>query len=547
MIDHHRPWRIVALILGSATAVLLFGALLQSSLASPEQVRAASAQVPIALSEANCRYGAAFVWEFAGSDAWIPTLGAGWYMTAAAWPAAVPPENGAEFVHVVRVRQDIVNGQRLPTYRFEPALTDAELGQLINANPGRLWLIGNEPEVGNVVQDNTMPAVYARAYHDAYHFIKQRDLSAQVGIAGLSMMTPGRLQYLDIVWSTYLQTFGGPMPVDVWNMHLYVLSEIRPWDNGPSDGKVALGTDPAVAIKAPAGNPASECPRDDVYCRAEHDDITIFAQQVRNMRTWMKAHGQQNKPLILSEYSILYPFVDYDDPVHPTQCFLMDEFQGCFTPDRVSSFMRATFDFLENARDPALGLPYDDNRLVQQWLWYSLRTWEDNTGGASSLLLPDYQNFAPGSTAALSPMGQTYRAEVLARERYLNLTAVAVDGVAGYVPAGGGSGTAELRITFANNGNLALAGPFDVTFYADEALSQAIGSATIQPPLNGCARVTGQAATVWRDLPPGTHPFWVKLDSRDSVVERDESTADNVARGTVTIYSESAFLPVGLR
>ena len=42
-----------------------------------------------------------------------------------------------------------------------------------------------------------------------------------------------------------------------------------------------------------------------VYCFAEHDNMAIFDQQVRAMRTWMKNHGQQNKPLIISEYSLL--------------------------------------------------------------------------------------------------------------------------------------------------------------------------------------------------------------------------------------------------
>ena len=56
------------------------------------------------------------------------------------------------------------------------------------------------------------------------------------------------------------------------------------------------------------------------------------------MRTWMKQHGQQNKPLILSEYSLLYP---YD--IDPEGCFLQDEYGNCFTPQRVSTFMKNSF------------------------------------------------------------------------------------------------------------------------------------------------------------------------------------------------------------
>jgi hypothetical protein len=86
----------------------------------------------------------------------------------------------------------------------------------------------------------------------------------------------------------------------------------------------------------------------------------------------MKEHGQQNKPLILSEYSLLYPFEDYDDPINPTQCYLQDEFGKCFTAARVSSFMTRTFQYLETATDPNLGYPLDNYRLVQQWLWFSM-------------------------------------------------------------------------------------------------------------------------------------------------------------------------------
>ena len=541
-------WRVTTLLLANSLAIIFLLTYIKNNHLAPAALALAAPLTEFSPnSDANCRYGAAVDWDFPGSDAWIPTLGAGWYATAAAWPALTPPANGAEFVHVVRVKQDIVDGQRLPTYTFFPALEDAEIGNLIDLYPGRLWLIGNEPDVNNTAQDNTMPGVYARAYHEAYHYIKQRDPSAQIGIAGLSMMTPARLQYLDIVWGTYMQEFGEPMPVDVWNMHLYILSEIRPWDNGPGDGKIALGTDPALAIKAPYGDPATECPKGDVYCRAEHDSLDIFSQQVINMRSWMKAHGQQEKPLIISEYSLLFPFVDYDDPVNPSTCFLMDEFQGCFTPSRVSSYMQATFDYLETARDPELGLPYDDNRLVQQWLWFSLRTWLEGSGGSSNLLLPDYQDAEPGNLEALSPVGQTYRQEVMARERYVNLTVVEVEAIPGYVPTGGSTGTAELRAAFSNNGSQSLAAPFEVTFFADEALTQPIGSETIQPALNGCARSLVLAAATWSNLAPGTFPFWVKIDSQNNISESDESITDNVAQGWVTIYPESAFLPLGIR
>ncbi len=223
------------------------------------------------------------------------------------------------------------------------------------------------------------------------------------------MITPGRLQYLDIVWDTYLQESGQPMPPDVWNIHLYILSEIRSWDNGPSDGRIALGTDPDLAIKAPFGPPELDCPEDDIYCRTEHDSLVIFREQIIAMRTWMKNHGQQNKPLILSEFSISYPFVDYDDPVNPTQCFLMDEFGRCFTEQRVSSYLQETLEFLETAKDPNLGYPADDYNLVQQWAWYGMWTEPEMAGTSGNLLLQNYENYAPDAPTALTKAGNVYR------------------------------------------------------------------------------------------------------------------------------------------
>ena len=70
---------------------------------------------------------------------------------------------------------------------------------------------------------------------------------------------------------------------------------------------VALGTDPSLAKRGPGLNSA-QCDLDEIYCYAEHDDRLIFEQQVRAMRRWMFDHGQSRRPLILSEFSILYPY-----------------------------------------------------------------------------------------------------------------------------------------------------------------------------------------------------------------------------------------------
>jgi hypothetical protein len=61
----------------------------------------------------------------------------------------------------------------------------------------------------------------------------------------------------------------------------------------------------------------------------------------------------RERPLIVSECGVLMP-----------------ESHG-FPPEVVSSFLIETLDTLLSARDPMIGFPADDNRLVQAVSWYS--------------------------------------------------------------------------------------------------------------------------------------------------------------------------------
>ncbi len=491
----------------------------------------------------NCRYG---IGNEPGKEAnkWMDFMGAGHYINFVAKPFGPPVAENVELYPQVRLSQDKENGVYLPSYTISPGLNmnPGGLGLLVQANPGKLWVVGNEPDVVHPQQDDMYPEWYARAYHDVYYFIKQVDPHAQVAIAGLSMMTPGRLQYLDIVWDTYSQDFGEPMPVDVWNMHLYILSEIRPWDGGPGDGKVALGTDPALALKAPDSSvaPEIECPKDDVICRAEHDDMDIFIEQLVALRSWMKDHGQQNKPLILSEFSQLYPFVDYDDPINPTQCFVRDEFGQCFTQDRVSTFLHEAMDYLETAQDANLGYPADNYRLVQQWTWYSLWVEGEHSGGSSNLLVDGYQGHKVGSDAALTKVGQAYRERALGSEVTVNLVAAEAPVVNAQVPGAQETADVEIKVGYLNDGSGNIIDSFKVTFYADAALTQVIGEADVTPGftgiINGCSwgRITEWASVNWTGLTVGNHSFWAKVDSQNDI-SYETNEVDNVISGLIIV------------
>lgn len=553
-----------ALAAGSEAGGRLF-----SWAAAPAQQDASPQAEDDVLAATNCRYGVGFVPDLPASLAWIPTLDAGWYITFGVYGGS--GVRSASFAPVIRVRQEILaGGVRTDKYNVVPPLAysyrDAQgvlqegLGTLVSQNRGHYWLVGNEVDVNNFVQDNTMPQVYARAYHEIYQYIKRVDPTAKVAIAGLSMMTPGRLQYLTIVWDTYRTLYGQDMPVDIWNMHLYILEERNPAEpvNEYGDGKIALGTNPALAKLSSQGF-ADRCPalgaadteandpRLDVHCRSEHDSVRIFRDQVIGMRQWMKDHGQQNKPLIISEFGLLYPYVlDANG-----QYFLKDEHGQPFAPERVTKYLRDTIAFLEQTTDPNLGYPADENRLVQQWLWYSIVTGPETSGGSSNLInWNTFQIAAPGDPAALTMMGQAFQQAATSSNNWSNLAGGAARNVVTLARPDTGKGSALLTASFRNTGTVSVIAPFTVTFYADPALTQVIGSAVYDPSVQGA--VTGCAwdgrngehiSVMWSDLPVGTHQYWAHIDPVNAIGETTET--DNVTTvGTVTVRPHGTYIPL---
>ena len=269
--------------------------------------------------------------------AW-PTPRPGWYLDWTVTQAARPGFLGFGSTRTVVQPAASLGMEYTPMVRMHNGRLYPDTDQLrtLAANsPGLTWLIGNEPDVR--WQDDTSPEMYAVAYHRAYSAIKTGDPSAQVAIGGISQITPLRLTYLERVWTFYQRLYGVEMPVDIWNMHAFVLREER---NG-------------WGVNIPSG---FEIVRTGMLWDVDdHDDLALIEEQVRTMRRWMAAHGQQGKPLWISEYGILMP-AEYG-----------------FPPARVVEFMTATFDLFERLRDPAIGYAADEDRLVQRWNWYSAR------------------------------------------------------------------------------------------------------------------------------------------------------------------------------
>jgi hypothetical protein len=488
----------------------------------------------------SCRYGTAIA-----AGPWLERLpqlnalsmvGAGWYVDF--WSDPPTTTVAAQFTPIVYIKQNKNGCTYLPGYYTYPALTEDQLGAKVLAQPGVLWLIGNEPDRGpdpgkcQSNQDDTHAEVYAQAYHDVRQFILAHDPTARTANAGLVEFTPGRQQYLDMVWQAYQRLFGVQWPVDVWNMHLYVLPEATTTGAPNGVANIALGTDPSLAIRESGGNPAL-CGTAGVYCFAQHDSMAAFQAQVRGMRTWMQAHGQQQKPLILSEYSQILPYLT--NPNDPNSCF-KDENGNCFTSQRVTNFANATADYFETEASPTLGYATDGGRLVQQALWFAMNY--PAAGVVSNLVTPS------GSGVTLTQVGQAWVTHNQGEGVLMNLLPTSTFGAGGFVHTPGGTVTATLAVDILNNGNTTVNTPFTVRFSSDAAGLQPIASVQVSA-LTGCATKTIRVYAPWSGLSAGTHPYWVTVDSGASVSETNE--ADNVISGSVFVGSSGLYMPLTFR
>ena len=240
----------------------------------------------------------------------------------------------------------------------------AQIRALAEAHAGNLWLIGNEPDVA--WQGNATPEQYAQVYHDVYAVIRAADPSAYIAIGGISQPTPLRLAYLDRVLASFKARYGMDMPVDIWNVHAFVLRE--------EQGSWGVGVPPGMGVT-----------QGKLYEIEDHGSLDLLKQGIVTFRRWMAEHGQREKPLLVTEYGILMP-EDYGFPA---------EF--------VKEYMLASFDYMLNARDGSLGYTADDNRLVQAFCWYSTA---DTVYPTSNLFDPD--------TKAITPLGVAFRQYVMA-------------------------------------------------------------------------------------------------------------------------------------
>jgi hypothetical protein len=427
----------------------------------------------------------------------LAPLRMGWYIDYLARPTPPRPGN-IEYTPVIRLTQVGATG-----YTSSPR--GASLQAAISGNPGADWVIGNEPDRRHV-QDDLLPAVYALAYHDLYHMIKQADPTAKIFAGAIVQPTPLRLQYLDRVLQSYYDQFGTAMPVDGWAIHNFILNEAS--CDHYQDLTICWGAE------IPPGFDEIDGLRIDVQ---QNDDVGLFIEQVQRFRLWMATRGYWGKPLYVTEYGVLMP-----------------DWLG-FPPQRVNQFMTATFDYMLNTTDFLLGDPTDGYRLVQRMGWFSTVTTDFN-----GYL---YQRNQPSDPYQLSPMGQHWVEYVSGLTAETDLYPVRVSFDPPLPPlTSAGAVTVTVKALITNSGNRLAAQPFAVRFYDGDPSQGALPIGPAQTvALSGCGDQV-EVAVVWPNVAPGQHQVFVAVDPSNTVTESDET--NNIRIGGLFFATSQLHLPL---
>ena len=481
----------------------------------------------------NCRFGAAGLsTDLVGFD--LEQLNIGMYSD---WIADSPPvglPTGIEYIQTVRVHQDKDGSSwhgggsysTPPSYSVNPSL--ATVASLAATYPRSLWLIGNEIErvdwqngdgsYGG--QGEITPELYAEAFHEIQNVIKSADATAYVALGGVIQGTPLRLTYLDRVWDSHLAKYGYPIgdDIDVWNVHGFMLREVRnSW-----------------GAEIPAGLPdnsgflseydASTYPGFQAIIAAHHD-MAYFRQFIEAFRAWMAAHGQQNKPLINTEYGILLN-------IGPTQLTI--------------DYMTATFDYMLSASNVSTGYPADKYRLLQGWVWVGVN------GDASWF---PYGSLFDSSTKNLTTVGNAWKSYVtnvnhpLASQPQHNLlvTRPQTNPSLAFVPTGQ-TADVTLSVNVANSGNRPTSTGHDIQVKFWDGPPHAPGSNQIgatqsSNDLPGCGRGSKTVQIVWPNRGAGSYTWYAEVVA----IGGETDSTDNVTSGTFLVFEgdpSRTFLPI---
>jgi len=286
-----------------------------------------------------------------------------------------------------------------------------------------------------------------------------------------------------MVLAAYQSRYGEKMPVDIWNIHNFVLQEL----------KGSWGCEIPPGVNATQGR---------LYGVQDHDNMTYFKQHIVDFRQWMKNHGEQDRPLIISEYGILMPCNWYG-----------------FCDDRVRNFMLATFNYFTGPEsvNSDLGYPADGYRLVQRWAWYSLDDDHfESTDTHSNLFKP--------STKTITVVGQAYGnyTASLGTTPYVDLMPTAISAVPSQPLFYGEPTVINLRVTVANRGNTDAPQDFKVSLWdGNPAAGVQIGEWTVPGPSGKWGQTTTPSVE-WSTTITEPRYLYVQCDSGGDVAESNE-------------------------
>jgi hypothetical protein len=338
----------------------------------PTSVQSDNETNPAMATDTVCRFGITSVYGSEGYD--VESLGVGSYLDWGAVNNPTLPE-GVEYIRVLRLRDDLYSNTR------------DNVAAWVEANPGSVWIIGNEPDTTYGQQDALVAEVYADRYYELAKIIRHHDPTARIGFGPVVQPTPIRIRYLTLAWNRLVADTGGALNasslIDIWTIHAFILNEQRfSWGTGVPPGFEDDYED-AFIIELPDG----------VY---KTYSIDIFQQWIFAFREWMASIGEREKPLWITEYGSLFPPVD---PIGGPDYYNVSD-------ANTAAFMLQTFDFMLSASDEQTGLPADSNQLVQRWYWFSLNAHRYAVGG--SIYNPDYPDYSEYGESVITPVGDAF-------------------------------------------------------------------------------------------------------------------------------------------
>ncbi len=326
-----------------------------------------------------CHFGLALLTPWTSFD--VSTLGIGNYVD---WGSTRNPSIPAN-IDYNRVLY-VGDSSFLPTLARLPAL--------LASNPGSVWIIGNEPDSEVTYQDHIAPEIYGERFYDLATLIRKDDPTAKIAFGPVIEPTPVRIYYLTQALNRVAQLAGGMAQahalIDVYTIHGFILNEAHLYD---STGKaISWGAGLPVGYD-PATWPAPELIHPELGETWKIYDLNTFTSRLINFRQWMKDQGEQNKPLWITEFGVLFP------PEGNPYLYVSDAV--------TANFMAQAFDFMLGHKDPQLGYAADDNRLVQRWTWFSLNGRRNAAGGslfdptnnASTVVGDRYAQYDPSLSA----------------------------------------------------------------------------------------------------------------------------------------------------